>query len=252
MIIDCHGHYTTAPAQLEAWRKRQIAALDDPSKAPTARGARDRRRRDPRVARRRAAAHAARARHGPHHLLAAGELHGPPHRHGGHQPRVGGDLQRPRAPGLPALSGQLHRGLPASAVARGPAGELHPRARAVREDAGLRRLQPQSGPLGRALARAAAHRPLVVPAVRADGRARRAGDGARQHLVQSVLPRDRRALHQRGHDGVHAVPHLGPVPRLSHAAVHHPARRRGGSVPLGPLQGHRAGPEAPAAARSCC
>jgi len=34
MIIDCHGHYTTAPAELEAWRKRQIAAIDDPSKAP--------------------------------------------------------------------------------------------------------------------------------------------------------------------------------------------------------------------------
>ena len=25
MIIDCHGHYTTAPAALEAWRKRQLA-----------------------------------------------------------------------------------------------------------------------------------------------------------------------------------------------------------------------------------
>jgi 4-oxalmesaconate hydratase len=34
MIIDCHGHYTTAPSELEAWRKRQIAALDDPSKTP--------------------------------------------------------------------------------------------------------------------------------------------------------------------------------------------------------------------------
>ena len=34
MIIDCHGHYTTAPAALEAWRKRQVAALDDPAKAP--------------------------------------------------------------------------------------------------------------------------------------------------------------------------------------------------------------------------
>ena len=34
MIIDCHGHYTTAPAELEAWRKRQIAAIDDPAKAP--------------------------------------------------------------------------------------------------------------------------------------------------------------------------------------------------------------------------
>jgi 4-oxalmesaconate hydratase len=34
MIIDCHGHYTTAPAALEGWRKRQIAAIGDPSKAP--------------------------------------------------------------------------------------------------------------------------------------------------------------------------------------------------------------------------
>jgi len=33
MIIDCHGHYTTAPKQLEAWRKRQIASLDDPKAA---------------------------------------------------------------------------------------------------------------------------------------------------------------------------------------------------------------------------
>jgi len=34
VVIDCHGHYTTAPAQLQAFRKAQIAALDDPSAAP--------------------------------------------------------------------------------------------------------------------------------------------------------------------------------------------------------------------------
>jgi 4-oxalmesaconate hydratase len=34
MIIDCHGHYTTAPAELQAFRDAQIAALQDPSKAP--------------------------------------------------------------------------------------------------------------------------------------------------------------------------------------------------------------------------
>jgi 4-oxalmesaconate hydratase len=34
MIIDCHGHYTTAPAELEAWRKLQIAALGDPAQGP--------------------------------------------------------------------------------------------------------------------------------------------------------------------------------------------------------------------------
>ena len=31
MIIDCHGHYTTAPKALKAYRDQQIAALDDPS-----------------------------------------------------------------------------------------------------------------------------------------------------------------------------------------------------------------------------
>jgi len=34
LIIDCHGHYTTAPQALENWRKRQIAGLKDPSAAP--------------------------------------------------------------------------------------------------------------------------------------------------------------------------------------------------------------------------
>jgi len=34
MIIDCHGHYTTAPGELEAWRKAQVAALEHRSPAP--------------------------------------------------------------------------------------------------------------------------------------------------------------------------------------------------------------------------
>jgi 4-oxalmesaconate hydratase len=34
MIIDVHGHYTTAPKALEDWRNRQIAALKDPALAP--------------------------------------------------------------------------------------------------------------------------------------------------------------------------------------------------------------------------
>ena len=34
MIIDCHGHYTTAPKALEAWRNRQIAGIKDPAHAP--------------------------------------------------------------------------------------------------------------------------------------------------------------------------------------------------------------------------
>jgi len=35
MIIDCHGHYTTAPKALEDWRQRQIAALQDKSHRPS-------------------------------------------------------------------------------------------------------------------------------------------------------------------------------------------------------------------------
>jgi 4-oxalmesaconate hydratase len=32
MRIDSHGHFTTAPSQLEAYRGRQLASLNRPSK----------------------------------------------------------------------------------------------------------------------------------------------------------------------------------------------------------------------------
>jgi 4-oxalmesaconate hydratase len=34
LIIDCHGHYTTAPAQLQRFRDAQLAALDGGGRAP--------------------------------------------------------------------------------------------------------------------------------------------------------------------------------------------------------------------------
>ncbi len=34
MIIDIHGHYTTAPKSLEDWRNRQIGAIKDPTLTP--------------------------------------------------------------------------------------------------------------------------------------------------------------------------------------------------------------------------
>ena len=34
MIIDCHGHYTTEPAQLKRFRQAQLAALDGGGAAP--------------------------------------------------------------------------------------------------------------------------------------------------------------------------------------------------------------------------
>jgi 4-oxalmesaconate hydratase len=36
MIIDVHGHYTTAPKALESWRNRQIAGIQDPAARPAA------------------------------------------------------------------------------------------------------------------------------------------------------------------------------------------------------------------------
>ena len=36
MIIDVHGHYTTAPKALENWRKRQMAGIQDPALMPKA------------------------------------------------------------------------------------------------------------------------------------------------------------------------------------------------------------------------
>ncbi|KQW01207.1 amidohydrolase family protein [Rhizobacter sp. Root1221] len=36
MIIDCHGHYTTAPKALERWRALQIEGLSDPARTPAA------------------------------------------------------------------------------------------------------------------------------------------------------------------------------------------------------------------------
>jgi 4-oxalmesaconate hydratase len=35
VIIDCHGHYTTAPKALEDWRNRQVAGLKDPALTPS-------------------------------------------------------------------------------------------------------------------------------------------------------------------------------------------------------------------------
>jgi 4-oxalmesaconate hydratase len=34
MIIDCHGHFTTAPPQLAQWRNRQVAAAGSPQDVP--------------------------------------------------------------------------------------------------------------------------------------------------------------------------------------------------------------------------
>jgi 4-oxalmesaconate hydratase len=35
MIIDCHGHYTTAPGELQKFRDAQVASLKDPAQTPS-------------------------------------------------------------------------------------------------------------------------------------------------------------------------------------------------------------------------
>ena len=35
MIIDCHGHYTTAPKALETWQKQQNACNKAPAERPS-------------------------------------------------------------------------------------------------------------------------------------------------------------------------------------------------------------------------
>jgi len=67
MIIDCHGHYTTAPAELQKFRDAQLA--DSKTRRSRNGGeAEHQRRPDPREPREGPAQTATRARHGSHHL----------------------------------------------------------------------------------------------------------------------------------------------------------------------------------------
>lgn len=42
MIIDCHGHFTTAPKTLHAWRQKQLDGLHDSARTFRGRDADDR------------------------------------------------------------------------------------------------------------------------------------------------------------------------------------------------------------------
>ncbi len=180
MIIDCHGHYTTAPKPLRDWRQRQIDSLKDSSLAPKA---------PPVISddeireslEERAVEVHARPRRGFHDLLADRRPDGPPHRQAAPRARAGrrsatssstacallypdkfvGVCQLPQSPGV----------APANCI---------PGAGAVREGVRVHRLQPESRSVGRLLDRSAAHGQVVVPALREDGGARRARHGARE------------------------------------------------------------------------
>ena len=64
------------------------------------------------------------------------------------------------------------------------------------------------------------------------------------HVSSSCNPNfhfNRRALHQRGYLGVHAAYRGRSIQGVPHAAAHHPSRRRRDPLPLGPLPGHCSG-----------
>ena len=63
----------------------------------------------------------------------------------------------------------------------------------------------------------------------------------------AVLPHHRRALPERRHHRLHAVPDLGPVQGFPDAALRDPAWRRRGALSLGPLPRPGAGAEEAAA-----
>ena len=93
MIIDCHGHYTTAPKALEEWRNRQIAGITDPAQAPKVAELKitDDELRELiesnqlRLMRERGCR--------PHDLQPPRQLHGPSHRRFRHKLELGFDLQ---------------------------------------------------------------------------------------------------------------------------------------------------------------
>ena len=116
MIIDVHGHYTTAPAALApgaTCRSRD----SDPSKAPRASELKisDDEIRET-IETNQPADEAARLRS--HHLQPARQLHGAPHRRLRDIEHLGRHLQRAVLPRQPAVPRSLHPGRHAAAVAR--------------------------------------------------------------------------------------------------------------------------------------
>ena len=119
MIIDVHGHYTTAPAALGAWRdlpdrRTERSLPDTPSPSRTE----DQRRRAARIDRDQPAEEDGRARQRPHRLQPARELHGASHRRLRDVGDLGRDLQRALLSRRADVPRPLRRRGDAAAVAR--------------------------------------------------------------------------------------------------------------------------------------
>jgi 4-oxalmesaconate hydratase len=193
MIIDCHGHYTTAPAALGDYRER---AASRAGRTPTHDGGQghDRDLATTRSARawRAPAAPPARAGHRPDPVLAPGVVDGP---HDGNATPAGSGraVQRADPPGVrlypdnfaPCASSRSRRARPSSVGAR---------AAALRRGDGLRGL-PTSTPTRRA-ATGTAHRSPTAPGTRCTRRCASSTcrHGPRERGLQPALPHHRLAL----------------------------------------------------------
>ena len=248
MIIDCHGHYTTAPAGAPRLSRGADSPVSRTGRCRRRRPTSDPGRRDPRQHRSEPAEAAAGARQ-PTSRIFSPRASAMAHHIGDDAVSLDLDarLQRSDQARRRSVSRQFRRRLPAAAVA----------GRADREACipELERCVTRAGFIGCNLNPdpSGGHwtsPPLTdrhwYPLYEKMVELRRAGDGACQRRCNPNLSRHRRPLHQRRHYGLHAVHDVGSVQRFPDAEVHHSARRRRGAVSLGPLP--RAGADAEAAA----
>ena len=202
MIIDIHGHYTTYPPGVEAYRGAQIAQMSAPARGKM-NVTDDEIRRSIENGQLKVQQ---RARHRPDSVFATRQLDGPPLRQRADQPLLDRAHQRPRL----SRPGDVSR-TTSSVCARCPSRPAPSPANCIAE---LERCVNELGFVGcnlspdtvrRLLAGTAADRPLLVPDVRKARRARRASHGPRQRHVQPGVPPDRFALSERRYHHVHAV-----------------------------------------------
>ena len=218
LIIDCHGHYTTAPPPHNDWRDAQKAAFKAGEAPPPYPAISDDEIRETleknqlRLLRERGADMTifspARLGHG-----ASCRRRGGPQGLGARQQRSDRALRR-------SLSRDLRRRLHAAANRPRPTsqGSIEELERCVSELGFIGcNLNPDPG--GGHFTSPPLTDRYLVSLLREDGRAGRAGDDPRLGQLQSRPARDRRLLHRRRHDRLHAADRGRSVRRFPDACA---------------------------------
>ena len=124
-------------------------------------------------------------RHGSHHFFAARFRHGASSRRPGDFRAMGAHLQRSDPSHRRDVPEEFRRCLPAAAGRPASPEKCIPELERCVKELGFVGCNLNPDPSGGYWNRSAAHRQMVVSALREDGRARRAGDDPRQRLLQS-------------------------------------------------------------------